>query len=86
MTERWDQVKEVVAAALEHSPGEREAFIREACGEGDSLRQEVESLVSHHDEVDALLEHPLRPDTPILGAYWHDRKANWRLPHSATSG
>lgn len=65
MTGRWDHVKEVVASALEHSPDERESFIRQACGGDESLRQEVESLVCHHRDLDALLEYP--PTGDILG-------------------
>jgi serine/threonine protein kinase/tetratricopeptide (TPR) repeat protein len=64
MTERWDQVKEVVACALEHRPEERQSFIRQACGADDSLRKEVESLISHHNEADSLLEFP--PTADIL--------------------
>jgi serine/threonine protein kinase/Tfp pilus assembly protein PilF len=56
MTENWDQVKEIVASALELSPAERPDFVRQACGPDDALRAEVESLLSHSAGVDSLLE------------------------------
>jgi len=52
----WDQVKEIVASALERSPDERPDFLREACGQDDELRAEVESLLSNYDGADSLLE------------------------------
>ena len=38
MSERWDQVKEILALALEQESGERGSFIRKACGEDEGLR------------------------------------------------
>jgi len=55
--ERWEQVKELFAAALQREPGERSAFLREACGEDDALRSEVESLLSSYRE-DSFIETP----------------------------
>jgi len=57
MHERWNQVKEILALALEKDPGERSAFIRQACGEDAALRAEVESLAAHSDSADSLLEN-----------------------------
>jgi serine/threonine protein kinase/tetratricopeptide (TPR) repeat protein len=53
---RWDQVKEIVASALERIPDERPDFVRSACGEDAELRREVDSLISNHDSADSLLE------------------------------
>jgi serine/threonine protein kinase/tetratricopeptide (TPR) repeat protein/TolB-like protein len=53
---RWDQVKEIVASALERNPDERPDYLRSACGEDAELRSEVDSLLSHHNRADSLLE------------------------------
>jgi serine/threonine protein kinase/tetratricopeptide (TPR) repeat protein len=57
MPETWSRVTEILALALEQSPGERDAFIRRACGNDHTLRAEVESLLSNYDAADSLLEH-----------------------------
>lgn len=65
MPKTWDQVKEILALALEQSPAERIAFIRQACGEDADVRAEVESLLLHHSQADSLLEHS--PAANVLG-------------------
>ena len=47
--ERWKEVKKYLAAALERKPGERSAYLDQACPEP-SLRQEVESLIAAHEQ------------------------------------
>ena len=49
MPEKWDQVKELFALALERDPEERSSFLRQACAGDDSLRSEIESLLSSFD-------------------------------------
>jgi serine/threonine protein kinase/tetratricopeptide (TPR) repeat protein len=56
MPEKWDQVKELFALALEREAGERSRFLREACAGDDSLRNEVESLLSSFDGAASFLE------------------------------
>jgi serine/threonine protein kinase/tetratricopeptide (TPR) repeat protein len=53
----WDQVKEILASALEMRPEDRTGFVRQACGSDQALFAEVESLLSHHDQADSLLEN-----------------------------
>ena len=43
--ERWRQVKDVLASALEREPEQREHFVAEACGDDAELRGAVESLI-----------------------------------------
>src|SRR5687767_1805482 len=43
--ERWRQVKDVLASALEREPEQRERFVAEACGHDAELRGAVESLI-----------------------------------------
>ena len=48
--ERWQEVKKVLAGALERAPGERHAYLDHACAEPD-LRREVESLIAAHEQA-----------------------------------
>ncbi len=61
MPENWEQVKELFTLALERDPTERSEFLRRACGEDDSLRAEIESLLSSFDGAPTFLE-----DSPAL--------------------
>lgn len=56
MHERWEQVNEILALALEQSPAERDAFVRQACIGDEELLAEVESLIAHSSDADSLLE------------------------------
>ncbi len=62
MPEQWDQVKELFALALEQDPAERNEFLRQACAGDDSLRTEIESLLSSFDGASIFLE-----DCPAAG-------------------
>lgn len=48
--ERWQQVKGVLENVLEVAPHDRAAFLDQACGGDQVLRQEVESLLAAGDE------------------------------------
>jgi serine/threonine protein kinase/tetratricopeptide (TPR) repeat protein len=56
MPEKWDQVKELFALALERDAEERSGFLRQACAGDDSLRSEIESLLSSFDGTATFLE------------------------------
>ncbi len=56
MPEKWDQVKALFTFALERDPEERSSFLRQACAGDDSLRTEVESLLSSFDGAATFLE------------------------------
>src|SRR5258705_6768558 len=45
--QRWKEIDRVFAAALEHEPATRSAFLDRACAGDEALRQEVESLLAH---------------------------------------
>jgi len=49
--ERWEQIREVLEKALELAPGERSAFLEQACTSNPSLRREVETLLTSSDDV-----------------------------------
>ncbi len=57
--EQWKRIKEIVGAALEREPAERAPFLQEACAHDESLRAEVESLLSEFEKSSGLSEHPL---------------------------
>ena len=46
---RWEQIKDVLDAALKCGPDERAHFLDQACGDDRLLRREVESLLSSGD-------------------------------------
>jgi len=51
--ERWQEVKAVLAAALERAPAERASYIRQACGDNAELLNEVESLIAYEQAGDS---------------------------------
>jgi tetratricopeptide (TPR) repeat protein len=55
--EHLRQIEELYHAAREREPTERAAFIREACGDNQELRCEVESLLAN-DSLSGLLDRP----------------------------
>jgi eukaryotic-like serine/threonine-protein kinase len=50
--ERWQEVKTLLAAALERPPEERSAYLDRSCAEP-GLRLEVESLIAAHEQGDS---------------------------------
>jgi len=56
--ERWQRVKSILQAALEHDASRRRAFLDGACGGDASLRSEVESLIASHERVGSFIERP----------------------------
>jgi eukaryotic-like serine/threonine-protein kinase len=68
MTERWEKLSDLFQAALERTPGDREAFLDEACGGDTVLRAEVVSLLGAHDESAGFLEQPAAHVAEALGA------------------
>src|SRR5437016_3216363 len=64
--ERWKQVNDLFQSAVERAPGERAAFLDEAChGDGD-LRCEVESLLTSHVRAENFIELPAFEVAPEL--------------------
>src|SRR5262245_26088283 len=59
--ERWSRIKSLVGRALELDGAKRDAFLRDACGEDEALRQEVLSLVHSDTDQNFLLDSPAKP-------------------------
>ncbi|MGC2110319.1 MAG: protein kinase [Candidatus Korobacteraceae bacterium] len=57
-SERWKQVDNLLQLALARPPGEREAFLRQACAGDELLAQEVRSLLASQQEAGSFLESP----------------------------
>ncbi len=49
--ERWQQIDQVLEAALERDRNEWAAFLDQACAGDEELRREVESLLRAHEQA-----------------------------------
>ncbi len=58
--ERWQQVQRVFEGAVDLPPGERTAWMADACGGDADLHREVESLLAHEAPGDGFLEPLIR--------------------------
>ena len=76
--ERWQQVRAMLAGALERAPADRAAYLDQVSIDP-SLRREVESLLAHEKEAERFLEAPALevaakmlgnngPDQSLIGA------------------
>jgi hypothetical protein len=50
-TNRWNQIDELFATALELPPDQRATFLETVCAGSDTLRHEVETLLLAHRAV-----------------------------------
>jgi non-specific serine/threonine protein kinase/serine/threonine-protein kinase len=55
--DRWQQIKDLFASALGRPPDERSAFVREACGDDEALRVELESLLAAYQPDESEPDH-----------------------------
>ncbi len=67
--ERWQEVKKVLAGALERAPAQRHAYLDQACTEPE-VRREVESLIAAHEQGQSsfLAEPAVPPKQPAIGS------------------
>ncbi|MEP6922207.1 MAG: FlgO family outer membrane protein [bacterium] len=74
--ERWEQIKPLFHAALEHEPAQRPTFLARVCADDGPLRHELQSLLESHEQAESFIETPasdvaaelLAEDQPGLGA------------------
>ena len=52
--ERWQQIEELLSAALEREPAARDAYLHAACPNDEELRREVASLLAAHERTGAV--------------------------------
>jgi eukaryotic-like serine/threonine-protein kinase len=55
---RWNRIEELLQAALDLAPGERTAFLKQACVGDETLRREVEGMLGKMAEAEVVLEKP----------------------------
>ncbi len=56
--ERWQKIERLYHAVLDLEENQRAAFLDQACGDDESLRREVVSLVAQSEGADSFLEAP----------------------------
>jgi serine/threonine protein kinase len=56
--ERWQRVKEIFHSALDCAPGQRSAFLANACRGDEALRKEVESLLAAQERDGSFIDSP----------------------------
>ena len=56
--ERWQQINELYHDALELDANRQAAFLNQACAGDAELRDEVESLISSHDQAGSFIAEP----------------------------
>jgi serine/threonine-protein kinase len=56
--DRRHRISDLYHAAMDRKPGEREAFLAEACNGDEALREEVASLLAFEAASAGLLERP----------------------------
>ena len=56
--ERWHQIEQIWDAAMKREAHDRAAFLKEACGNDEGLRREVESLLKHEEAARSFIEVP----------------------------
>src|SRR5882757_753960 len=64
--ERWKQVNDLFQSTVDRAPGERAAFLDEACQGDEPLRREVESLLTSHVRAENFIELPAFEVAPEL--------------------
>ena len=69
--ERWRQIEELYHSAREREPGERSAFLDQACRGDVELRREVEVLLAQGEETAGMLK--VSPETVMRD--WRAAKA-----------
>lgn len=56
---RYQQVESLYQQAIDLAPDSRGAFLRDACGEDDGLRREIETLLAHYERASSdFLDRP----------------------------
>ena len=56
--ERWREIERVFHAVLQAEPSRRATAPEDSCGNDEALRQEVESLLAHHEKAGSFIETP----------------------------
>ncbi len=69
-SDRWKQVDNLLQSALERPPGDRDAFLRQACAGDEALEREVRSLLAVEQEAGSFLDRP--PGAMRVSERWRE--------------
>ncbi len=64
--ERWQKINEVFQSAVDLKPDEQDAFLKEVCGDDESLRQQVKTLLAANDEAGNFINENAAKDAAHL--------------------
>lgn len=56
--DRWEKIERLFHEVLQAEPSRRASLLEELCAGDESLRQEVESLLAHHEKAATFIETP----------------------------
>ncbi len=88
-SDRWKKEKEILEDALRKGAGEREEYVRGACGGDEGMCREVMSLLASADEMDDFIEAPYfqrGPEPSDDDAIERDRIGSFKLLRSLGRG
>ena len=77
-THGWNQIEALFTALLDQKPEERAAYLNEVCGEANALREELEAMLSAHEQERGLAiegrlladsEQPYPQQDPLIGSH-----------------
>src|SRR5262245_34478653 len=85
-TERWIRVKQLFTDALALNPADRSSFLARNTEGDTALRQEVESLLSSHDEAGDRFEVPVSGAAALAAAGFGSDPASLHLGAGARLG
>ena len=63
--ERWQQVSRIFKSAISLDEAARARYVKEKCGTDSSLREEVERLISSHEQAEMKISWAVRPWTTL---------------------
>jgi Tol biopolymer transport system component/predicted Ser/Thr protein kinase len=72
--ERWQQVKEILNAALERNPEERAAFVAARCGADEAMRKEVDALLMADEQAGSFAETPA---IEVMAGVMTENQSSW---------
>ena len=70
----WNKVKEILDACLDLEPSERPAYLDRACPGDAALREEVESLLTSHEQAGDFLARPI-----LRESFVGERLGHWKI-------
>ncbi len=66
--DRWQQIEAIFQSALDLSPDQRELYLKESCGDDQSLRSEIEKLLADYESADSFIESPVWTNSGFLNS------------------